>query len=507
MNIKSFSLCKKIILKIILITLITSIIITNFNNYMNNYNKSWLVEVNNILIKKNKIQDLLVNKLNQIKSKNKEKYFKIIEHQNKIKNLYNKIISKEINNILIENYLNKLNITNKRKNIENLISKLDIFKTKNKFNKTKYIKFLAENNLTEQEYLKILNDNLVQNYFLNDIINSEFLLKNEKKLNYKKKSKIIFYKKALLNFKKLVSKQKVSNKEILNFYNKNKNFFVFHRKFKLKFLDLSQLSKKYYNDKKKYFKILNIQKQINNLSINKKNYFNLIEKISKIKSNQTKWFTIKKIPKQINFKKIINFLKMQKYYKIDKKKNYINYHLQDKNKNFYIQIIGFKKEKNKSFKNSKKQIKHLLKINKAKIKAYKKLKKIERELNKQSFKTFNNEKLKFKKKIYNTKKKKKKFLKDINPFNKKFNNKKPIYVKITDYKKKWIILKLFKKKYIKMNKNKKNNLDIRSKLLNQKLLMNLILKNLRSKSKIKYNNKYLIFKKKSKNKNLLLKKF
>ncbi|WP_343183456.1 SurA N-terminal domain-containing protein [Buchnera aphidicola] len=483
----SISSFKKIILQIILIILITSIFITSMNNYFSNNNNSWVVEVNNKIIDKTTLKNNFLTTLSKIKLTDPKKYNEIIEDKKETKKFIKNIIFNLINNILIEDYLNKINIKNKKKNVKNFIMNSTEFQKDNKFNKKKYNQFLNQNSLNENQYLKIIENKLIKNYFLNDIINSEFLLKNEKISNYKDKYKIIFYKTAEIDFKKLIYKQKVSKKEIFNFYKKNKKFFYYPIKFKLQFINVSS----FMNDNKKNIEIKN---KINSLSINKKNFFNLIEKITNIKRKETQWFSIDSIPQEINNKEIKEFLTNQKYYKIYLNKNYINYNISNEQNNFYIKIIGIQKKKIKSLKEIHNIIEYILKKNKAKKEALNKINTIEKELQKNSFKSFNKEKLKFKN-IYNTKKDKNNISQFVKTINKKFNKKNPVYVKMTDYKNTWIIIKIYKKIYTKINKKTKNKLYMKLNLLNKKLLIHLILKSLYSKSKIKYNKKYIFFKK------------
>ncbi|CAL4323359.1 Periplasmic chaperone PpiD [Buchnera aphidicola (Periphyllus testudinaceus)] len=489
------SLFKKIILKILLITLLMSIFLTSINSYLNNYNQSWFMEINKKLITPKNVQQMFLKELSKIKSIDKKKYIQTIENKLKIKALYKKIIKNFINNIAIEDYFNKLKIFNDKKNIKNLIIHSQTFQTNHIFNKEKYNKFLQKNFLNEDQYLKIIETNLVKNFFLNDIINSEFLLNDEKVSNYKNKSKIIFYKIASINYKKYISKKKIPQKKILKFYKKYKKNFYVPKKFKIRFIDLSSFINKCNKNKKQNIRNYNIEKKIQYLSINQKNYLNLIEKLTKIQKKDTKWFSINSIPKEINLENIKNFLKIQKYYKINKINNLINYHFKNSKKNLYIQIIGFKQKKIQPFSKIKNKIEYILKKNKAKKKVEKILKKIEKELKNNLFYTFNNEKLSFQKQTYNTKFNKNNISIFVKKINEKFNKKKPIYVKMTDYKNTWLIIKLYKKIYTNLNKDKKNQLYNKVNLLNQKLLINLILRQLNLKTQIKYNYKYIIFKK------------
>jgi peptidyl-prolyl cis-trans isomerase D len=621
MNFKDIKWFKNFILSIIIITLLTSIFVVNLKNYYkNNFynnNKLWLIKVNNQIIEINQIQKIFEYKMLLLEKKSINKTYDLLTNKIYIKNLYKKILSNLINKCLIKNYIEKNNIKNNKKNIKNLIMKMDIFQKNKKFNSNLYYQFLKTNNIDENEYLKIIGNKITEKFLFNDMINSNNLFKNEKIFLNKLNQERILCKKYTINFKKIYSQQKCTDAEISNFYNTYKKNFINKKKFKIKFFKIipflklnqkikkSDILKKFQKNKKKYstnqikkisFMICNTQKEarkkiqkfqnnkeikfkckkifidnynsiknfnlnwinkkkfikiikkihlhniheiskiikfknkflifkldnihkfknknidkiknfikkkikkkikknnyqqlitkINLISINNNKYFHLLENIIHKKPKKTNWFTIDSIPKDIKCHNIKNFFKHQKNLIIHNKKKFINYRFFNKDKNIFIKIIDLHKNTIKPLLEVKNKISNLIKLNKSKIQAFKKIKEITENLNQKSCNNLIQKNILFNKKKYFIQNKNKYSLILINKFNKNFVQKKPLYINLTNYKNKWIILKFYKKYFIKINHNETNKNYLRYKIKNQKLLIKLILESLRSQAQIQYN--------------------
>ncbi|CAL4323353.1 Periplasmic chaperone PpiD [Buchnera aphidicola (Chaitophorus sp. 3695)] len=406
------------------------------NNFYNTYKKFFTYQ------KKFRIKFLKI--IPFLKPNQKIKKSDILkEFQNNIKK-YSIIQNKEISFI---------NFNNKKKAI------LELKKIKNHKNKTFNLKKIFLN-----------NNNCIKNLHLSWIKNTE-LLKIINKINLKKInqiSQIIKFKNQFIIFRL---------DDIKKYKNKNIDQIKHNIKKNLK----NQIKKENYKK---------LIQKINSMSINNTQYFNLLTKNIDKKPIITDWFTINSIPKDINLKNIKFFFKNIKFTKKNKNK-ILNYRFFDKNKNIFIQILDYQNNTIKPLYKIKKKIIDLIKIKKSKIQAFKKIEKLEKDLNQKSYKNLNLKNILFDKKKFLIKNKNRNSLMLIKKFNKKYMYKKPIYIKVTNYNNKWVILKLYKKYYIKLKKNEINRIYTKYKIKNQKLLITLILESLRSKAKIQYNiNKY-----------------
>ncbi|CAL4323235.1 hypothetical protein [Buchnera aphidicola] len=330
--------------------------------------------------------------------------------------------------------------------------------------------------------VKTFTSKINKNFFFNKkkILNEDIKKKNQNNQKQKKYNKNLiknfFFTKTKINFEKNFLPKLKKQEKIKNFYIQNIKIFKKKKKFKIKFIkiflninkQISFLEKKFNNNytnkikifnickkKIKYFQLKLNEKKINQknvitknefFSINQTNYFHLIKKKFYLKPQQTKWFSIKKIPQILNNKNIRKFLEKKKSIITQKTVNYI---FLNKKKKYIIQINGFKKSINKSLRIKK--IINFVTKNELKRNQLNKFNQVQKNKKKN---LLNNCK---KKKLYFIQKKKYKQKKIFQShILKKISIKiTPIYIATTNYKDKWMILKLCKKLYKKNLMKKK----------------------------------------------------
>ncbi|MCW5197520.1 SurA N-terminal domain-containing protein [Buchnera aphidicola] len=556
MNLKDTKWFKKIILSIIIITLLTSVFIVNLKNYYKNnfynynYNKFWLIKVNNQIIETNQIQKIFEYKILLLKKKYINNTYNLLKNKIYIKNLYKNIVSNLINKSLIKDYIENNNLKNNKKNTKNLIMKIDLFKKNNKFNSNLYNQFLKKINFNENEYLEVIGNKITEKFFFNDILNSNNIFKKEKLFLNNLHQERILCKKYIINFKKIISQQQYTQEEINNFYNLYKKFVTNQKKFQIKFLKVIpffksnqkikklDILKEFQNNRNKYSIIETKQISLRNFNTkkqaikelikikkNKKNKLNVkkifIQNHNFIKNFHLNWITKKK------FLKIINTIKLNKI-------NQISQIIKFKNKFIIFKLDNIKKFKNKNIdqikniikkKLQKKKYKELIKkINLISINQTQYFNLLEKTVNQKPIKTnwftINSipKEINFKI-IKNFFKNKQKILKEKQNriLNYRFfDEKKNIFIQIINYKNNTIKpLSKIKKKIIKLIKIKKSKITTFKKIekieknLNQKQNNQIYEKNIifdKKKYLIKYKNKSSLFLIKKFNKNYVYKK-
>ncbi|USS94047.1 hypothetical protein [Buchnera aphidicola] len=230
------------------------------------------------------------------------------------------------------------------------------------------------------------------------------------------------------------------------------------------------LQTRYLNKKKKNKKIC----KKNFLSINQKNYSCLTKQECNVKNQKTQKFLINDIPQILNKKNIKKFLVKQKKNIVNKKKK-INYLILDNKNKYMIQIKKLTQSIPQPLKMVEKKIIYLMKINQSKIISLKKLKKIKPKIQKKSSNMLNQKNIRFKQKKYILHQNKNFYLKRYTV--KKIIKIKPIYMRITNYKNKWIILKIYKKFYTQLSNKKKYILYTTCTLYLKKIFLKLKLEN------------------------------
>lgn len=227
-----------IIVKCILGIIILSLILTTMNTYTNQNIKKYIATVNGEKISFNVFQNMYSIEQEKQKKILGEKFFQLNKNKQFKKETYNYILSQLINNVLLEQYAKKIKSEVDDDQIKEIILNSNLFQKNKKFNKGKYFDYLASVNLTHNEYIDLLKKKLNTEHLINAIIDSNFILEQEKLGIIKLLSQKRTIKKATVNLDFLVKKQNVKNSEIQNYFYKHKNDFYIPKKFKVDFAQI-----------------------------------------------------------------------------------------------------------------------------------------------------------------------------------------------------------------------------------------------------------------------------
>ncbi|QFQ32284.1 SurA N-terminal domain-containing protein [Buchnera aphidicola] len=315
---------KRIIIQCILGITALSIIFGTLNNYIHKDTTKYIAEVNQEKISFETIKNIFNIELN--KHKKILKNLNLVDKKILRKKIYNYVLSQLINNILLEQYVKKIEFNLTNDEIKKVIFNSDIFQENNKFNNTKYLNYLRSLNLTNNEYIELIKKKLNTINLINTIAETDFILDNEKKhiLNLLSQKRII--KKAIFKIHS-IQNQHVNNIEILNYFKKNKNKFYNPEKFKISYIHIepNKLNitcnnkeiqnwykknlKKYTTQEKRNYSIIQVKTEKEALlilsrlktgeSFEKIAKESSIEPISSKKGGNIGWITINSIPEEI----------------------------------------------------------------------------------------------------------------------------------------------------------------------------------------------------------------
>ncbi|WDI78901.1 SurA N-terminal domain-containing protein [Candidatus Purcelliella pentastirinorum] len=313
---------RKIILNTILFIIITSIIFTSISNHIIKFNNNYIIKINKEKITFIKLINKYKYEIDQQKIIYGKNFIKLQKNKKFINEIQRNITEQFINEILLKQYIKKLNFKITDDKIKNFILNNKSFKINGIFNNNKYLITLRNINLTVNQYIKILKDKILIKEIIKNIKNSNFILNKEIKLliNLINQKRIVQI--AKINLKNYKDKNKIEKKkQILQIINNlNKGIYIDLNKLKIKFNKkiILTLSKK--NNKNINETIFNLQAPINNKPIyylseckNNKNILLLIKLIKiyhdKININNVKVNKLKQYNKQIEIEYIISNLK------------------------------------------------------------------------------------------------------------------------------------------------------------------------------------------------------
>ncbi len=210
------------------------------NQYMDDSNDIIVATVGNIDINKNEYLIALERSKRALQEQLKDKYNQQAENALKI-NIINSIINEK----LLINLNRELNLTTLNAEVKEQILNNKNFFDDNKFSLEKYKNILRINGYNIQQYEQLVKNNLTNIQIKDNLKKSYFLTKYEKKqlnnLLYQQR-KISYIKSKNTDFSKQAS---ITDKEVRDFYQKNKDKFNLAATIKVNFitLDLMQIAK------------------------------------------------------------------------------------------------------------------------------------------------------------------------------------------------------------------------------------------------------------------------
>ncbi|VFP85056.1 Peptidyl-prolyl cis-trans isomerase D [Buchnera aphidicola (Cinara splendens)] len=204
---------KKNILIIITTVIILSIILSNISNFFIYNNPLPLITIN-----QEKIYPPILQLNYKIMEKNEQKKIKnmlstTIQKKEFAQYIFQKIITKTINESLFKQYVDKIQLKMLNKYAKKIILSSKYFQVNNSFSYEKYLKFINFIMYSHKKYLHALQKKIAVKYLIKILLTSTIVLKND----IQKKFKKIIDKKNIniINFK-------ISTKNIVNKNNTSK---------------------------------------------------------------------------------------------------------------------------------------------------------------------------------------------------------------------------------------------------------------------------------------------
>lgn len=254
-------LLKKTTIKVILVFIILSILITSIANFI--VDKDYLIKINGQKIKNFQIKDIFENEKNHQKIILGNKFYLLNENKNYINELYYNVLSNFIDEILIEQYVKKLKIYTTDNYLKNTILQQPIFQINKKFNNNKYLSIIKNTGFDTFQYINELRKKINIHRFLKSIASTEFILQNEINSIEKLITEKRIVRTAIINIKKIANIEHINKEEVNVFYEKNRDYFFHPEKFLISYIQIknsdfknfikkSEIKYWYENHKNKY---------------------------------------------------------------------------------------------------------------------------------------------------------------------------------------------------------------------------------------------------------------
>lgn len=275
-----------IAIKIILTIIISVLILTGVEHFFwdkSNSDKNYVVKVNNQKITYDQVENIFISERERQKQILGDQFF--INNEQYNNQLYQAVLSQIIDEVLVEQYVKKIDVKINDNQIKQIIFSQSAFQVDGKFNNDKYLNVIRSTGLTINKYVDEIRKKLAVQKFLKTMANTEFVLDNESKDFFDLLSQKRLTNLMKIEYVNLIKTQKINQKEIEKYYYENKNSFIEKEQLLIKYVKLDikdikeeQVSNDEIND---WYK-----KHISNFTKNQLNHYKIIQTKTKKEAQQ-----------------------------------------------------------------------------------------------------------------------------------------------------------------------------------------------------------------------------
>lgn len=228
-----------IIIKVILTIVILTLILTGLEHlFINKKYNNYAVKVNGQKIDYDQLEKIYFNEKNRQIQVLGNQFF--IENKQYASQLYKTIVDQVINEVLLEQYLKKINLKIDDENIKKIIFSQSAFQIDGKFNNDKYLNIINSLGFTVGQYADEIHKKLAVQKFLKIISNTEFTLENELKSLCELLSQQRLTDMLKIKLSSYFDKQEVNDKEINEYYSKNNHLFTKKDQFLIEYIKIDK---------------------------------------------------------------------------------------------------------------------------------------------------------------------------------------------------------------------------------------------------------------------------
>lgn len=266
-----------IVIKIIIVLIILSFVLTGFSDHLIGDYNDYVADVNGEKISREKLEQAFQSERTRIQQQLGEKFSNFSDHESYMNKLRNQTLKQMINNVLLNQYAKKLGLTVSDEIVKESILKIPYFQTENKFDNNKYLNLIMRMGYKPDQFAKIQHQQLILQQLLKTFVNSEFILpiEAEKISGLFLQQRVVRL--ATIDVNELQKHQNVTYTELKNYYNQNKKDFVAPSEIKISYIlmDMKKILKKIYvseNDIQSFY-----QKNKNNYIQPERKNFSVIQ--------------------------------------------------------------------------------------------------------------------------------------------------------------------------------------------------------------------------------------
>lgn len=229
-------------LKILLALIILSFVLTGVGNYLIGGNGDYAAKVDGQEISRGQLENAFSNERSRQQQMLGEQFSSLAGNPAFMQQMRQQALSQLIDETLLQNYAKKLGLAISDEQIKQAIFKQTAFQTNGKFDNAKYLGIINNMGFSADQYAEALRKQLITQQLIQSVTGTDFMLPGETNSLAALVSQERLVREATLNVDALKSKQSVSDEEIKNYYEQNKNSFMSPEQFRVSYIKLDAAS-------------------------------------------------------------------------------------------------------------------------------------------------------------------------------------------------------------------------------------------------------------------------
>lgn len=227
-----------VVLKIILGLIIVSFILTGVGNYLIGGNNNYAAKVNGQEINRAQFENAVMGERNRMQQQLGDQFSALAANESYMKGMRQQVLQRMIDETLLDQYAKKLGLGISDEQVKQAIFKQPAFQSNGKFDNTRYNAIVNQMGMTADQYAQALRNQLTTQQLINAIVGTDFMLNGETDELAALVSQQRLVREATIDVNALAAKQQVSDAEINNYYQQNKDRFVAPEQFRVSYIKL-----------------------------------------------------------------------------------------------------------------------------------------------------------------------------------------------------------------------------------------------------------------------------
>ena len=227
-----------VVLKIILGLIIVSFILTGVGNYLIGGNNNYAAKVNGQEINRAQFENAVMGERNRMQQQLGDQFSALAANESYMKGMRQQVLQRIIDETLLDQYAKQLGLGISDEQVKQAIFKQPAFQSNGKFDNTRYNAIVNQMGMTADQYAQALRNQLTTQQLINAIVGTDFMLNGETDELAALVSQQRLVREATIDVNALAAKQQVSDAEINNYYQQNKDRFVAPEQFRVSYIKL-----------------------------------------------------------------------------------------------------------------------------------------------------------------------------------------------------------------------------------------------------------------------------